>query len=249
LGAYGDDLWSQVKVLEGYVGRYFAMPPTYEVSMMVKCYFDKPHQQADFRWNVRGLLIIGGVLLLCPLLAFGSLIFANQCDFQTSWYRFRGRVPLVPTPLGTQLMTERRTNGTPDYGTAIVAAWYYERWLTDMPSTTVAAFYQHRGDTCWQIDGAYAIGGFMLELQEPYWRCDVATEPWEDGDVDILPQAAYAQALRAVYENPPADLMLPISETVIGGRLRQIYQEQLFLLATVSLSETVIFTEVRWCEP
>jgi hypothetical protein len=220
-----------------------------KVFMMVEQRPTKLHPQVASRWHVRGLLTLGGVLVLCPLLALSAIIFANQCDIQTSWYRFQERVPLVPTPPDTQLMTARRSDGTPDYGTAIVAAWYYERFLTDMSAPTVAAFYQQRGDSCRQIDGTYQIGGFTLELQEPYWRCQVATEPWGSGDVDILPQTAYAAALRTVYESPPSDLTVPISETVIGGRLRQMYQGEPFSSATVSLSETVILTEVRWCEP
>jgi hypothetical protein len=118
-----------------------------------------------------------------------------------------------------------------------------------MSAPTVAAFYQQRGDRCQRIDGTYHIGGFTLELQEPYWQCQVATEPWGSGDVDILPERAYAAALRTVYENPPSCLTVPISETVNGGSLQQIYRGAPFSSSTVPLSETVILTEVRWCEP
>src|SRR5690349_18895897 len=86
-----------------------------KVFMMAEQRPTKLHRPVGTRWTVRSLLTLGGVLVLCPLLALSTIIFANQCDIQISWYRFQERIPLVPIPPTAQLKTARRPDGTPNY--------------------------------------------------------------------------------------------------------------------------------------
>ncbi len=178
------------------------------------------------------------VICLAPLLLSG-------CPADDVFFRVILQAkPMVILPVGT---LAQEVDGAQGSHGGVSGGLY----SIDQSPEKVLDFYRRNGAHCVISDQAvYELGGFRLALPAPYWQCDAPAKPWSRGAVDIVPQAGYVNALKAIYNHPPQLVSGSVmSETVVGSELREFYGQPPFPASGWPAGGTVLRTWVGWCDP
>jgi hypothetical protein len=193
----------------------------------------------------RTLTVILAVPCLCLCAFCIAAIAASECPVDDFFYRgFLRAKPIVPLPDHTVTELSGDTQGS--HG-----GWTGGLYATTESPEEVLAFYRRSGGSCdVSANTIYQLGGFKLDVQSPYWECDVPAKPWSRGAVTVFPQAGYINALKTIYNNPPQlSSSLTISETVVGAELRQFYGQAPFPDTAWLEGGAILRTSAGWCDP
>jgi hypothetical protein len=214
------------------------LPPTH----VKPDWFSRVISQRPLERTLLALLAIPcaclAVFCLAPLLLSG-------CPPGDVFIRFILQTkPTVILPLGTLAQEVDGAQGTN-------GGWSGGLYSIDQSPEQVLDFYRRNGAHCVMSDQAvYELGGFRLALPAPYWQCDAPAKPWSRGAVDIVPQAGYVNALKAIYNDSPKLVGgIAISDTVVAQQLRGFYGQPPFPASDWPAGGTVLRTWVGWCDP